>query len=47
MVGDLSHGMEGERLLPLVLHRDLAQDRGQRFRFVMRFVERATAGHWG
>jgi hypothetical protein len=41
---DGSHGMEGEWLFPLVLDRDIAQDRGERFGFMMRLVERAAAG---
>jgi hypothetical protein len=38
--------MERERLLSLVLDRDAAQDRGQRFRLMVRLVERAAVGQW-
>jgi hypothetical protein len=47
MRGYLSHGMEHARLLFLVLDRDLSQGRGERFGFVMRLIERATAGQRG
>jgi hypothetical protein len=46
MRGYGSHGMESEWLFSLVLDRDLSQDRGERFRLMMRLVERATAGQW-
>src|SRR5204862_4150035 len=41
MRGHFADGMEGARLLVLVLHRDVAQDRGQGFSLMMRFLQRA------
>ena len=46
MRGDGSHRMERARLLPLILNRDVAQDRGERFRLMMRLFQCARTREW-
>jgi hypothetical protein len=47
MSGHFPNGMEGARLRLLVLDRNVAQDRRERFCFMMRLFQGAPARQWG